>query len=131
MLNTASKRENLRVKLAQAQEALAEADALLAEGADLNFVMNNIYYTFLYPVLGLLQAINVPALMQSTAIDLFEREFVKSGEFDRPFLDAMRRAFELRPACACEERKKITKADIELLLPMARAFLERARQAAE
>ena len=127
MSDTASKRENLLFKLSQAQEALAEAEVLLAEGADLNFVMNSVYYALLYPVLGLLQAINVPAPMQSTAIELFEREFVKSGEFDKPFLDAIRRAFELRPACACKEREKITKEDIELLLPVARAFLERAR----
>ena len=90
---------------------------LLNEGADLNFVMNSLYYAFLYPALGLLQAIHVPTPTQGTAIALFEREFVKSGEFDGQFLDAMRRAFELRPACDCDGPKKVTKEDIEQLLP--------------
>lgn len=120
-----------RQKLAQAREALAEADALLTEGADLNFVMNSLYYAFLYPALGLLKAINVPTPTQSTAIDLFEREFVKSGEFEERFLDAMRRAFALRPACACEGPKKISREEIERLLPVAREFLERAQHAVE
>ena len=101
------------------------------EGADLNFAMNSLYYAFLYPALGLLQAINIPTSTQATAIALFEREFVKSGEFDGQFLDAMRRAFELRPACACERPKTVTKEDIEQLLPVAREFLERAQRAVE
>jgi uncharacterized protein (UPF0332 family) len=118
MLNKESNRENVRLKLAKAREALEEVGALLNEGADLNFVMNSLYYAFLYPVLGLLQARNTPTPMQGTAIALFEREFAKSGEFDGHFLDAMRRAFELRPACACEGPKKVTKEDIEQLLPL-------------
>jgi uncharacterized protein len=131
MRNKESKGENLRKRLTQARESLEEAGALLKEGADLNFVMNSLYYAFLYPVLGLLQAINVTTPTQSTVIDLFEREFVKSGEFDGRFLDAMRRAFELRPACACEGPKKVTKEEIEQLMPVAREFLEYAQHAAE
>ena len=131
MRNKESKRENLRTRLAQARESLEEAGELLKEGADLNFVMNSLYYAFLYPALGLLQAVNVPTPTQSTAIDLFEREFVKSGEFDGRFLDAMRRAFELRPACACEGPKKVTREEIGRLLPVAREFLERAQRAVE
>lgn len=131
MQNSGPNRDAARLKIAQAKESLEEAVALLNEGADLNFVMNSLYYAFLYPALGLLQAINVPMTTQGAAIDLFEREFVKSGEFDVRFLDAMRRAFELRPSCACEGPKKISKEDIEQLLPVAREFLEHARHAAE
>jgi uncharacterized protein (UPF0332 family) len=131
MRNKESNREKVRLKLAQARESLEEAGALLDEGADLNFVMNSLYYAFLYPALGLLQAINVTTPTQGTAIILFEREFVKNGEFDGKFLEAMRRAFELRPACACEGPKKVTKEDIEQLLPVAREFLERAQHAVE
>lgn len=131
MRNKESNRENVRLKLAQARESLEEAGALLNEGADLNFVMNSLYYAFLYPALGLLQAINVPTPTQGTVIALFEREFVKSGEFDGQFLDAMRRAFELRPSCACQGPKEVTKEDIEQLLPVAREFLERAQHAVE
>jgi uncharacterized protein (UPF0332 family) len=117
-------------KLAQAREALEEAKELLAEGADLSFVMNSLYYAFLYPVLGMLQARKIPTPMQSTAIALFEREFVRSGEFDVRFMDAIRRAFELRPACACEGQK-VTRQDIEQLLPVAQDFLELVKHVAE
>ena len=131
MWNKESNRETVRLKLAQARESLEEAGALLQEGADLNFVMTSMYYAFLYPALGLLQAINVPTPTQGTTIALFEREFVKSGEFDGQFLDSMCRAFELRPACACDGPKKVTKEDIEQLLPVAHEFLERVQHAVE
>ncbi len=129
MRTSGSNKDNIRFKIAQAKESLEEAVTLLHEGADLNFVMNSLYYAFLYPVLGLLEAINVPAPTQGAAIDLFEREFVMSGDFDVKFLDAIRRAFELRPACVCEGPKQITKKEIEQLLPVAREFLKHALHA--
>ncbi len=131
MWNAESNREGLRLRLSQARESLEEAEALLNEGADLNFVMNSLYYAFLYPVLGLLQARRISTPMQSTAISLFEREFVQNGEFDARFMDAIRRAFELRPSCACEGLKKVTREDVTQLLPVARDFLARAMQIAE
>ncbi len=131
MRNKESSAENMRLRLAQARESLAEAGALLREGADLSFVMNSLYYAFLYPVLGLLQARNFPTPMQSTAISLFEREFVANGMVDKRFGDAIRRAFELRPACACEGRGTVTREDIERLLPVAGEFLELAARISE
>jgi uncharacterized protein (UPF0332 family) len=124
MLNNKPKQDRLRLKLAQARAALEEAGALLDEGAELPFVINGLYYAFLYPILGMLQARSIAAPMQSSAIDLFEREFVMRGEIDRRFLEAARRASELRPSCDCEHRKKITRADIDQLLPAAREFLD-------
>jgi uncharacterized protein (UPF0332 family) len=111
-------------RLKQARESLEEAKTLLVQDAEVNFVMNNLYYAFLYPVLGLLQARGLAAPMHSTAISLFEREFVKKGEIDERFLDAIRRAFELRPSCACEGQKKATHQDVEELLPAVEDFLE-------
>jgi len=115
-------RNQVQKRLDHARESLKEAKTLLSEGAELSFVMNNLYYAFLYPVLGLIQARQLPAPMQSTAISLFEREFVQTGIFESRFLDALRKAFDLRPACDCQ--KTIVKADIEELMPIARDFLD-------
>jgi uncharacterized protein (UPF0332 family) len=115
-------RDQVQKRLSHARESLKDANDLFLEGAELSFVMNNLYYSFLYPVLGLLQSRQIPAPMQSTAISLFEREYVQTGIYESRFLDAFRRAFDLRPACEC--RKKIVNADIEELLPVARDFLD-------
>lgn len=127
-MNEKKNKEAIRLKLEQAKESLEEARALLAEGAELSFVMNSLYYAFLYPVLGLLQARGIEAPMQSVAISLFEREFVQKGDLDHRFLDAVRKAFDLRPACACEGGKKAAREDIEQLLPLAEEFLENIRR---
>ncbi len=116
------------IRLKQARESLNEAKELLVYDAEANFVMNSLYYAFLYPVLGLLENRGITAPMQSAAIALFEQEYVQTGGFERRFLDALQRAFELRPACACEGQRKPAPQDIEQLLPIADEFLERVRR---
>ncbi len=110
-------------KLKQAHEALQEAEGLLADGAELCFVVNSLYYAFLYTVHGLLQARGMSAPMQSIALELFDREFVQTGIVDGRYMIAIRRAFELRPSCSCESPKHVTRPDIEHLLPIATEFL--------
>ncbi len=126
-----NKKEMIQNRLKQAWESLEEAKTLLVQEAEVNFVMNSLYYAFLYPVLGLLQARNITAPMQSTAISLFEREFVDKGDLDGKFLYAIRKAFEIRPACACEGQKKATHQDVEGLLPIAEEFLNSVRRIIE
>ena len=111
-------------RLKQARESLEDAEMLLIQDAEVNFVMNSLYYAFLYPVLGLLQTRGIAAPMQSTAISLFEREFSDKGDIETKFIDAIRMAFELRPACSCEGQMKATSGDVEQLLPLAEGFLE-------
>jgi uncharacterized protein (UPF0332 family) len=118
------KNEVFQERLKRGRESLEEAKALLDHGAEANFVMNSLYYAFFYPLLGLLQTRGMTAPMQSTAIALFEREFVQKGLVEQRFLEAIRTAFNLRPSCDGEGRKKITSEDIEGLLPIAEEFLQ-------
>jgi uncharacterized protein (UPF0332 family) len=115
-------KDQVQKRLNHARDSFNDAKALYVEGVDMGLAMNNLYYTFLYPVLGLLQSREIPAPMQSTALSLFEREYVQTGIFESRFLDAFRKAFDLRPACECQ--KDIANADIEELLPVAQDFLD-------
>ncbi len=117
-------REYLRFKMKQAGEALAEAEGLLADGAELSYVVNSLYYAFYYPVLGLLHARGVAAGMQSVSIGLFEREFIQAGLIDRQHFNSLRKAFALKPKCSTAELKMITRPDVERLLEDARAFVD-------
>lgn len=125
-------KELMKLKLGQAQDALEEAESLLYEGGELRYVINNLYYAFLYPVLGLLQTRRIQAPTHNDAISLFEREFVQIGEFDERYMDAMRHAFRLRPLCAaCEGRGEVTRDDILQILPVAAGFLEQVKGAVQ
>ncbi len=113
----------MQSRLKQARESLVEAKALLAQDAALNFVMNSLYYAFLYSLWGLLESRGISAPAHSTAISLLEQEFVLTGKVERRFYYAIRQAFDLRPACDCELNKMATAEDIERLLPIADEFL--------
>ena len=117
-----TQRNQVQKRLDHARDSLKDAKTLFREGAELSYVMNNLYYTFLYPVLGLIQARQIPAPVQSAAISVFEREYVQTGIFESRFLDAFRKTFDLRPACECQ--KTIVNADIEELMPVAQDFLD-------
>ena len=117
-------KEYIRFKLAQAKDAYEEAHGLFADGADLGYVLNSLYYAFYYPVLALLRSRDIPAAMQSVSIARFEREFVATGTFEKHFYDALRRAFDLKPKCWSGELRMITRAEIEVLLAEAREFLD-------
>ena len=121
---TNNKNMVIQDRLKQARESLEEAKALLVHDAEVNFVMNSLYYAFLHPILGLLQARGMSAPMQSTAISLFDAEFVQKGDVELRFLVAARKAFDLRPTCDCEGKQKATPEDIEQLLPIAEEFLQ-------
>jgi uncharacterized protein (UPF0332 family) len=111
-------------RLRQAGAYLDEARAILDAGMDLKFAANDLYYAMLYPVLALLERNGIPTGTQGVSIALFEKEFVAKGVFGSEMSDALRRAFELRPACACDEPREITKQDVEDLLPKAEAFIK-------
>jgi uncharacterized protein (UPF0332 family) len=116
-------KEYIRFKLAQARDAYDEAQGLFADGADLGFVINSLYYAFYYPVLALLHARDIPAAMQSVSIAIFEREFVDTGLFEKHFSNALRRAFDLKPKCSSGALNMIRRTEIETLLAEAREFL--------
>jgi len=117
-------REYARFKLAQAREALEDAEGLLADSAELNYVVNSLYYAFYYPALALLHAKGIPLAMQSVSIALFEGEFVKTGMIDRRFFQALRRLFELKPKCSTPQLNMVSRPEVETLLAEASGFID-------
>src|SRR3990172_5681373 len=111
-------------RMAQATESLQEAKALLAEGMDMGFIMNNLYYAFFYPVLAVLNEGQVPTSMQSVTIALFDMEFIQTGVFEKRFVDALRRIFDLRPKCSVAP-SEVSREDAERLAALAEEIMAR------
>jgi len=111
-------------RMAQARESLQEARALLAEGMDMWFIMNNLYYAFFYPVLAVLNEGQVPTSMQSVTIALFDKEFIQTGVFEKRFVDALRGAFDLRPKCSVAP-SEVTRQEAERFAALAEEFMAR------
>jgi uncharacterized protein (UPF0332 family) len=116
--------EYARLKLAQAREALEDAQGLLADGAGQGYIINSLYYAFYYPALALLHTKNIPTAMQSVMIALFEREFVRTGMIDERFFRALQRLFELKPKCSEPQMNMISLQEVEALLSDAAGFID-------
>jgi uncharacterized protein (UPF0332 family) len=119
-----------QIRFKHAKESLEDAKNLIVQDVGAHFVMNSVYYTFLFALFGLLEARGISAPTQDKVISTFEREYVSTGRIEVRFLNGIRKAFDLRPACDCEGKRIVTVKDIEQLLPIADEFLALAERLA-
>lgn len=87
----------IKYRLSEAQETLREAELLLNQSAYRGSI-NRSYYAMFYAVLGLLATKNFSSAKHSGVISLFDREFVKTGEFSKELSRSFHRAFDERQA---------------------------------
>jgi uncharacterized protein (UPF0332 family) len=118
----------IKYRLKQADDSVKEAKVLLKEGMSLRSVMNRLYYAIFYAVLAVLQEKQLGTSKHYGAISLFDREFIKSGIFDKELSKTLHRAFELRQKGDYMEQPEITKADIDEILPKTVAFINEIKQ---
>ncbi|MFN8453942.1 MAG: HEPN domain-containing protein [Anaerolineae bacterium] len=85
----------LRYRMEQAYETLREGEILLREIA-LRGAINRAYYAMFYALLALLATKQLGTSKHSSALSLFDREFVKTGIFPRELSRALHLAFERR-----------------------------------
>jgi len=104
----------IKYRLEEADNSIKEAEVLLKEGMSLRSVMNRLYYAMFYAVLALLQEKELGTSKHYGAISLFDREFIKSGVFDKELSKTLHRAFELRQKSDYMEQAEVTKNDVAL-----------------
>ena len=99
----------VKYRLREAEDSIEEARVLMKEGMSMRAVMNRLYYAMFYAVLALLQEKQLGTSKHSGVISLFDREFVKSGIFDKGLSKILHRAFELRQRAIIWKRLKLQK----------------------
>ena len=104
----------IKYRLEEAENSIKEAEVLLKECMSLRSVMNRLYYAMFYAVLALLQEKELGTSKHYGAISLFDREFIKSGIFDKELSKTLHRAFELRQKGDYLEQAEVTKNDVAL-----------------
>ena len=112
-----------KARLRQARESLDEAQALLADGMDVGFVLTNLYYAFYYSILALMNEGQVPTTMQSVTLGLFERQYIQSDIFKNEYYEAARRVFEIKPKCD-GVKTPVNRGEIDKLTILASAFIQ-------
>ena len=118
----------IKYRLEEAENSIIEAEVLLKEGMSLRSVMNRLYYAMFYAVLALLQEKELGTSKHYGAISLFDREFIKSGIFDKELSKTLHRAFELRQKGDYLEQAEVTKSDVDEMLPKTKDFVDKVKE---
>lgn len=125
---TDNRKSLIEYRLSQSRDSIKEADILQQSGMSLRSVMNRLYYSMFYTVLALLQNKELGTSKHSSAISLFDREYVKPGIFPREMSKALHRAFELRQIGDYMEETEVTSNDVDEIRPMAEEFVSNAEK---
>lgn len=92
-------------------------------GMSLRSIINRIYYSMFYTVLAILSLKGIGSSKHSFVISMFDKEFVKTGIFNKDYSKMLHRAFELRKKGDYEKEVQISKNDIDKLLPAAQDLI--------
>ena len=117
----------IKYRLEEAENSIKEAEVLLREGMSLRSVMNRLYYAMFYAVLALLQEKELGTSKHYGAISLFDREFIKSGIFDKELSKTLHRAFELRQKGDYMEQAEVTRNDVDEMFPKIKEFVNKVK----
>lgn len=119
--------ELIAYRLGQAVETLEVARALLAAGHYRDAV-NRVYYAMFYCGLALLASKGLGTSKHSGVLSLFNRYFVKTGEFPLQSGRHLQEAFELRQESDYREFVQITREQAQETLAKAELFLQHTQQ---
>ena len=119
--------ELVRYRLAEARETLSDAETLLEKNSTRS-AMNRIYYAMFYAAIALLATRSLASSKHSGAIALFRREFVKPGLFPADLAKCLGQAFDLRNRGDYREFVVLEKANLQVLLEEAKAFVAKAEE---
>lgn len=118
----------IQYRLKEAEDSIEEAKVLMKENMSLRAVMNRLYYAMFYAVLALLQEKNLGTSKHIGAISLFDKEFIKTGIFNKEMSKVLHRAFELRQKGDYMEQAEVTIKDVDEILPEAINFVNKIKE---
>jgi uncharacterized protein (UPF0332 family) len=120
-------RKLVTYRLEQAEETLRAARDLSVAGHYRDAV-NRAYYAMFYCGLALLTSKGLGASRHSGVLSLFNRHFIKTGEFPLEYGRHLREAFELRQDSDYREFVQVTAEQAQETIANADAFLRHARR---
>ena len=97
----------INARLNQADSAL-NSGKLLLEQKFYNDCVNRFYYSMFYAVLALLLTRNLGSSKHKGVISLFDKEFVRTGDFSKEMSNWLHSIFQQRLETDYDEQPKIT-----------------------
>ena len=91
-------------------------------------VVNRAYYAAFYAVLALLQTISKAPKKHQEAISIFDREFVKTGEFEKQQSKDIHWLFDRRMSDDYDSVQPVLEEEQKTALEKARSFVDAVRK---
>lgn len=117
----------IKYRMDQANESLRDARILFQQGSYRGSV-NRSYYGMFYSILALLVSKGLASSKHSGAIGIFDREFVKTGEFSKQESQWLHELFELRQRTDYREMFSISKERAKASLDQAESFHKQVKE---
>lgn len=85
-------------RMNQAEETLSEARKMMNNDFSARSIVNRAYYSMFYAVLALLlkTGVNINTSKHTGIISIFDKEFVKTGKFDKSYSKILHDIFDSR-----------------------------------
>jgi uncharacterized protein (UPF0332 family) len=120
----------LRYRMKQAEETLADAEAMAKSRLSPRSIVNRAYYAMFYAVLGLFLKTNVTlkTSKHSGIISMFDQAFILSGKMDKQFSKSLHKMFNARQVADYKELVEVSSEEAEDALEAARKFIEEVKK---
>ncbi len=102
----------VKYRYEKAQETFKAAEKLLAENL-FHHAVNRYYYTVFYAIQALLATIKSESRKHSGTIAIFNKEFVKTGLFDKKYSRIVKHLFDERSDADYQDFKVFQKSEVE------------------
>ncbi|KPA09190.1 antitoxin [Candidatus Magnetomorum sp. HK-1] len=112
----------IRYRIEQANESLDSAEILL-KNEKYRPSVNRSYYAMFYAILALIIPTEHKTSKHSGAISIFNKEYVKTGIFDKDFSRWLREAFDMRQRADYQELFVISRDRANDILNNAKKFV--------
>ncbi len=113
-------------RLQQSEETISDARKMLDAGSSPRSVINRAYYSIFYALLALFlkAGINIKTSKHRGIISIFDKEFVKTGKFDKGFSEMLHATFDARQEGDYKEFVQLSLEDAARYVENASIFLE-------
>jgi uncharacterized protein len=115
----------LSYRLKQAEETLSEVERMLTENFSPRTIINRAYYSMFYAlmVLFIKAGVQLNTSKHQGVISLFDREFVKTGLFDKKYSAMLHGTFDERLEGDYKEFVELSRDDAQRAIGHAKEFL--------
>jgi len=115
----------LQYRMQQAEETMADAEAMAKAKLSPRSIINRAYYAMFYAVLGLFLKTNVTlkTSKHSGIISMFDQFFILTGKIDKQSSKTLHKMFNARQVADYKELVEVTPAEAEEAIGAARKFV--------